>query len=144
MKPNILFYILCSRSKYFLLSYLSIEAGVTEAEKEAGGESQGLIWLDESSIYCLSKWSILRDVCQHQAGIIFIFHFSVTHQHTEGLPVREETENEAQEDDWMSAPLDCQEAKESKDKATDDLSSCYKDRTDGSQSLPILSKPYMI
>ena len=65
MKPNILFYILCSCSKYFLLSYLSIEAGVTEAEKEAGGESQGLIWLDESSICCLSKWSILRDVCQH-------------------------------------------------------------------------------
>ena len=74
----------------------------------------------------------------------FFFGFPITQQHTEGLPVREGTENEAQEDDRMSAPLDCQEAKESKDKATDDLSSCYKDRTDGSQSLPILSKPSMM
>ena len=61
--------------------------------------------------------------------------------HCDTVPVGEETENEAQEDDWMSAPLDCQEAKETKEKPANNLSSCYEDCAYGSQSRPVLPKP---
>ena len=112
--------------------YLGIEAGVTEAEEEAGGESQGLVWLDESNILCLFKRSILREVCQHQPGDIGCVFTNFDVKHSPSLPVGEETKDEAQEDNGMSAPLDCQEAKETKEKSTNNLSSCYQDGAYGS------------
>ena len=53
-------------------------------------------------------------------------------KHSPSLPVGEETKDEAQEDNGMSAPLDCQEAKETKEKSTNNLSSCYQDGAYGS------------
>ena len=44
----------------------------------------------------------------------------------------------------MSAPLDCQEAKETKEKPTHNFSSCYEDCAYGSQSRPIIPKPFIM
>ena len=102
-------------------SDLGVEAGVTEAEEEAGGEGERSVGLYKSCLArVLSIRSVLREVDEHEG-------------------VRDESEDGAEQENRMSTPLDSHEAKQPEEKTAHHLPSGHDNGTDGGQGGPVLS-----
>ena len=102
-------------------SDLGVEAGVTEAEEEAGCEGERSVGLYKSCLArVLSIRSVLREVDEHEG-------------------VRDESEDGAEQENRMSTPLDSHEAKQPEEKTAHHLPSGHDNGTDGGQGRPVLS-----